>query len=873
MKIKTFLTILLVGIMVFIAACKKDIFNPFTNVCPLILQSNPPDGSTGVPLDKVISVTFNKDMDAMSITDLSFYVLGSVVPGTITYENKVASFTPSQPLLQNHTYVGYVKTLVKDHTGNHLQKEFTWTFSTGMVINPMVISTSPVNLEADVATNKTISATFSTPMNPGSIDSSFKLMQGLNKVVGVFSYYDTTAYFIPSTELLPGKIYTATISTGATNTEGAKLQNDYVWTFTTHKIDAPVIIETDPIDKKTDVPLNTLVKVVFDVPMDAASINSSSFNLKKGSTLISGLISVSGNEIEFNPSVELLSQTVYTVNVSNAVKNSFGINLLKDTTWTFTTGVIIAPRVITTVPVNNALNVPLNQVITANFSVNIDPLTVTASTFTVKQGTTVVPGAINTVGKVVTFTPTAKLVEGLIYVVNITTGVKDELGTPLANNYSWKFTAISIPKIVTVDPVDLEQSVELNKIIHVTFNMPMKSSTLTSSNVILKDGATVIPCGIGYSGNTMSVAPVTALLPSKVYTMLITTGVENLAGTALAANYTWTFTTGNIIAPTVISTSPLNNSTNVSLNEIVSATFSELMLNSTISNTSFIVKLGTSGVSGSVYTVGKTSYFQPTVNLISGKTYTATITKEVKNANGIKLANDYTWTFSTKKPLGPLAPTLNQVGDFGIIAGTAITNNAGFSKINNLDVGLYPGVRSSITGFPPAIIVNGSLHASDDLTPLGIAALLLQAKTDLTSAYLYAEGASSPAPIGVSGDQGGKTLAPGIYNSTSTLLIQNGDLTLNAQGDVNAVWIFQIASSLTTVGGAGGNIILSGGAQAKNIYWQIGSSATLGGYTIFKGNILALTSITMGVYSVADGRMLARNGAVSMVSTNIINKP
>jgi hypothetical protein len=355
--------------------------------------------------------------------------------------------------------------------------------------------------------------------------------------------------------------------------------------------------------------------------------------------------------------------------------------------------------------------------------------------------------------------------------------------------------------------------------------------------------------------------------------MLITTGVENLAGTALAANYTWTFTTGNIIAPTVISTSPLNNSTNVSLNEIVSATFSELMLNSTISNTSFIVKLGTSGVSGSVYTVGKTSYFQPTVNLISGKTYTATITKEVKNANGIKLANDYTWTFSTKKPLGPLAPTLNQVGDFGIIAGTAITNNAGFSKINNLDVGLYPGVRSSITGFPPAIIVNGSLHASDDLTPLGIAALLLQAKTDLTSAYLYAEGASSPAPIGVSGDQGGKTLAPGIYNSTSTLLIQNGDLTLNAQGDVNAVWIFQIASSLTTVGGAGGNIILSGGAQAKNIYWQIGSSATLGGYTIFKGNILALTSITMGVYSVADGRMLARNGAVSMVSTNIINKP
>jgi hypothetical protein len=202
-----------------------------------------------------------------------------------------------------------------------------------------------------------------------------------------------------------------------------------------------------------------------------------------------------------------------------------------------------------------------------------------------------------------------------------------------------------------------------------------------------------------------------------------------------------------------------------------------------------------------------------------------------------------------------------------------VSNNAGFSKINNLDVGIYPGFRSSITGFPPAVIVNGAMYAADDLTPVGVAAMLLQAKTDLTAAYLFAEGASTPAPASVSGDQGGKTLAPGIYKSTSTLLIQSGDLTLDAQGDVNAVWIFQIASALTTVGGAGGNVILSGGAQAKNIYWQIGSSATIGGYTKFKGNILAFTSITMGAYAVADGRMLARNAAVTMTSTNVINKP
>jgi hypothetical protein len=165
------------------------------------------------------------------------------------------------------------------------------------------------------------------------------------------------------------------------------------------------------------------------------------------------------------------------------------------------------------------------------------------------------------------------------------------------------------------------------------------------------------------------------------------------------------------------------------------------------------------------------------------------------------------------------------------------------------------------------------MYASDDIAPPGVAAMLTQAKQDLTDAYLFLEGATAPAPATVAGDQGGLTLAPGIYKSTSTLLVQSGDLTLDAQGDANAVWIFQIASDFTTVGGAGGNILLIGGAQAKNVYWQVGSSATIGDNTQFKGNILALTSITMNANAIAIGRMLARNGAVVMTSTNIIEKP
>ncbi len=215
---------------------------------------------------------------------------------------------------------------------------------------------------------------------------------------------------------------------------------------------------------------------------------------------------------------------------------------------------------------------------------------------------------------------------------------------------------------------------------------------------------------------------------------------------------------------------------------------------------------------------------------------------------------------------------LKSAGRFGILSGVAVTS-AGSSVINNMDIGIYPGIRASITGFLPGIIVNGAIYASNDIAPLGTSAMLIQAKQDLSDAYNFAGSALSPAPVLVAGDQGGKTLAPGIYKSTSSLLIQSGNLTLDAQGDVNAVWIFQVASALTTIGGAGGNVILSGGAQAKNIFWQIGSSATIGDYTSFQGNVLALTSITMNSGSTLVGRLLASNAAVTLTSSNTITLP
>lgn len=330
------------------------------------------------------------------------------------------------------------------------------------------------------------------------------------------------------------------------------------------------------------------------------------------------------------------------------------------------------------------------------------------------------------------------------------------------------------------------------------------------------------------------------------------------------------------VCPVVLSTNPANGSSGVPLEKIITATFNTRMNPETLNESSFTL-MGAGELPGTVTynTENNSLTFVPDSPLAPGTSYSGRIATTVKDEMGNALQTDYTWSFTTGTSSAPSAEgvNLNTVGRFGIFAGVGISNNAGFSEVRNLDVGITPGVRSAVTGFPPAILVNGAIFASDDASPAGVSDMLIQAKQDLVDAYLYAEGATSPAPATVAGDQGGKTLAPGIYKSTSTLLIQSGDLTLDAQGDEDAVWIFQIAADFTTVGGAGGNVILSGGAQAKNVYWQTGSSATIGDYTSFQGNVLALTSITLNSGATTVGRMLARNGSVVMTNTNIIEKP
>lgn len=741
---------------------------------------------------------------------------------------------------------------------------------------PIVLSTDPANLETGVALNKIITVTFNEKMNPATITQASIIIQaGTAAVLGTVTYSGLTATFTPAAPLAINTTYTGRVTTAVKDVNGNALQAEYVWTFSTGNTLSPVVISTDPVSNETGVPLNKTVTATFNMPMNPLTINTTTFKLMQGATAVAGIVTYSGNTASFTPTAPLTLNTLYTATITTGAKNTVGTSLAANYVWSFTTGTLTAPTVISTDPANNATGVVLNKVISATFSEAMNPLTINATTFTLMQGTTVIPGTVSYSGVTAYFTPIANLLAGTVYTATITTGAKNPAGTSLANNYVWSFTtgAAVSPIVISTDPVNNATGVALNKIVTATFNMAMDPLTINATTFTIKQGTTAVLGAVTYSGSTASFSPAVAFSINTVYTATITTGAKNLAGTPLASNYVWTFTTGNSVAPTVISTDPISNAVNVPLSKVVTATFSMPMDPLTINFTTFSLSRAGIPVAGVVTYSGSTASFTPSVNLLINTAYTATITTGAKNPAGIPLANNYVWSFNTGTTPGPGPVVLGTSARFGILAGVGISNQAGPSVINDLDVGIYPGVRSSVTGFPPATIVNGAIYASDDIAPPGVPAMLLQAKTDLTNAYLMAEAAVSPAPVTVSGDQGGKTLAPGIYKTTSTLSIANGNLTLDAQGDVNAVWIFQIASGFTTVGGAGGSVILAGGAQAKNIYWQTGSSAILGDFTSFQGNILALTSITMNSHATAVGRMLARNGAVVMTSTNIIIKP
>jgi hypothetical protein len=315
--------------------------------------------------------------------------------------------------------------------------------------------------------------------------------------------------------------------------------------------------------------------------------------------------------------------------------------------------------------------------------------------------------------------------------------------------------------------------------------------------------------------------------------------------------------------PVVIASSPANNATGVSLNKVIAIVFSEDMDPLTLTSSTLTVKQGITNVSGVVSSSGSTASFTPAAQFSAGLVYTVTVTTGVKSVAGKALLSASQYSFTT----GSTSSTLNAValgtaGNYVILAKTAI-NNSPTSNITG-DLGLSPAATSYITGlsltnatgYATSSQVTGKIFAADMVAPTPIN--LTTAIGDMNTAYNDAAGRSTPDFLALNnGNLGGKTLTPGLYKWTNNV---TAPTNFTISGGANDIFIFQVAGNLSLSSGV--NVTLLGGAQAKNIFWQVAGTVTIGTTAKFKGIILSKTGITLQTGATLNGRALAQTAVI-----------
>ncbi|HVA57567.1 MAG TPA: ice-binding family protein [Gemmatimonadaceae bacterium] len=382
---------------------------------------------------------------------------------------------------------------------------------------------------------------------------------------------------------------------------------------------------------------------------------------------------------------------------------------------------------------------------------------------------------------------------------------------------------------------------------------PLVSITVTPTPVSVQANGTqqFIAVGTDASGNVFLITPVWSVVNSGG-SINPNTGVFTAGATAGTFNNTVKATSGSVSGFATVTVSALAPT-------LTTVAVTPNPVSVLVSTTQQFTAIGRDGGANilpiapvwSVVSGGGT--IDANTGLFTAGAVTGTYTNTVMATSGA-ISGTATVTVTSAAPPPPLV-NLGTAAPNGIMAGTAVTCIIG--GIINANVSISPG--NTVTGFPPCVIT-GVQHLGD--------AVAAQGQIDLTAAYNELAGLPCPAANAIVADLGGTTKPAGVYCTASGIGV-TGTLTLDGGGDPNATFVFQAGSSLTTAG----NVVLINGAQAKNVYWQVGSSATLGTASQWQGNILALTSITLVDNATMLGRALARNGAVTLGANNVITLP
>ncbi len=583
----------------------------------------------------------------------------------------------------------------------------------------------------------------------------------------------------------------------------------------------------------------------------------------------------------------------------------------------------VAPTVTATSPPAStpvASGVAANARVSATFSKPMTSTTLTPTSFTLAcpAGTPVTAAvSYDAATRVATLTPGVALPPSTLCVATVTTAAQDSTAIALASNFVWSFMTAPLaettrPTVLLTVPAAGALNVPNNTKITAAFSEDMAASTINGASFTVTNTTlgTAVAGSVSYSAGARSATftPTTpaTLAINNAFSATITTAATDLAGNALAGNaavlpnagnHVWSFTTGatgDSTPPTVTSLSPPDSSTGVCLTRTVSAAFSEPMDATTINTSTLRVTENGVTIAGSVSydAPSQVASFAPTsaAGFAASRSFVVTVASGstgVKDLAGNALAVDRVWGFTTGTQPCSSAVNLGSAALFGAFGGGAGVTNQGINTVVNGNLGttaactLITGLHDAANVYTETPLnvgaVNGSIYcappAPGTTTTMAIAT---QARADALAAY-NALAAMPPGSDPGAGQLGGLVLPAAVYTAASgTFAITSGDLTLDAQGNANAVWVFQSAAALTVgLSATPRRVLLINGAQARNVFWQVGSAARIEDRSAMVGTIIAPAGVTISTAGQAaqttlTGRAIGLTASVTLVNTTIV---
>jgi hypothetical protein len=547
---------------------------------PTVADHQPPTNFNGVSSEATVTATFSEPMTPSTINATTFTVRvtssGAAVPGTVTYNTttRIAEFKSTGALPNPANLTATITTGVKDLAGNSLAAPFSWAFTTRDDTPPTVSATTPQTGATGVSPSAPITVTFSENMDASTITASnitVRTTVGGTAVAGAVAYNTTTrvATFTPSAPLAQSTGYTVTVASAVKDVAGNLMGTNYVFSFTTGDTTAPTVLQVIPKADSVNVPTNSTIQVFFSEAMDQATITATTVTLRTtvSDVLVTTSLSynASTNVLTITPAGGLAPSTGYTVTIvggAAGVKDISGNPLAATVTSRFTTAAlpdVTPPKVVSITPVNGATGIAVDTVVRVRFTEAMLASSINASSITLR----LTSGSAANVAATVTCTatpcveavldPTANLLNDTSYTVTVTTNVKDLAGHPMALDSVSIFRTkadADRPFVVNTSPGDNTLGNSRTAAITVTFNEPLKATTVTASTVFVTPtaGGSNAAGTVSYNASLMQAIFTpqagTPLLANTQYTVTVTSGVQDLAGNGLLGTFQFRFTTG-----------------------------------------------------------------------------------------------------------------------------------------------------------------------------------------------------------------------------------------------------------------------------------------------------------------------------------------